>query len=135
MIVNINTVMDDNLIPDNDRKIAFKPREIGLLKKSPELTRATETAERRLETGLIWEIEGMMIYKSLQVQDVTGTRHSLAVQGKPICFGSNIKPNVFVSTVAENTDKFASVIKGATKFGTKLFTEWAERVVDVQIKV
>ena len=135
MFININVKMDEGLVPSNDRKIALAPKDIGLLLKAPELTRATETAERRLETGLIGEIEGMMIYKSLQIQEVTGTRHSLAVQGLPISFGSNIKPNVFVSTVGENTDKFASVIKGATKFGTKLFTEGAERTVDVQIKV
>lgn len=135
MLININTKMDDNLVPSNDRKIALKPREIGLLLKSDELNRATETAERRLETGLVGEIEGFNIYKSLQVQDVTGTRHSLAVQGTPISFGSNIKPNVFVSTVDENTTKFASIMKGATKFGTKLFTEGAEKTFDVQIKV
>lgn len=135
VLININTLMDDNLIAGNDRKIALKPKDIALFLKSPELTRATETAERRLETGLIWELEWFNIYKTLQLAEVTGTRHSLAVQWKPISFGSNIKPNVYVSTVSENTDKFASIVKWASKFGTKLYTEGAEKTVDVQIKV
>lgn len=135
MLINVNTLMDDNLISSNDRKIALKPKDIALFLKSPELTRATETAERRLETGLIWEIEGFNIYKTLQLTESAGTRHSLAVQGTPISFGSNIKPNVYVSDVSQNTSKFTSIIKWATKFGSKLFTEGSEKTVDVQIKL
>ena len=126
--------MDDALIPSNDRKLAFSPTEKGLLLKSPQLTRATETAERRLEAGLLWEIDGNMIYISNQLITAVGTKHALSVQGSPISFGSNIKPNVFVTSVANNNTHFATIVKGATKFGSKLFTEWAEKTFDIHIK-
>jgi hypothetical protein len=63
-------------------------------------------------------------------------KHLLAGAGAgeraPICFAANIKPEVQI-TPMEMRDSFADLVKAQTKFGTKVFTEGANRLIDVQI--
>ena len=136
-IVKINQKFSLADVPLNDRKLAISPIERSKLFRMPELQRATSEAERRLASGLIGDVDGITIYVSNNIQTSGGwtVRNAMAVQGKPVSFAANIRPSVYVSTVDENVGGFWSVIKGATKFGTTLFTEGAERTMDCQIVV
>ena len=136
-IVKMNQKFSLADVPLNDRKLAISPIERSKLFRMPELQRATSEAERRLASGLIGDIDGISVYVSnnLQLSGGWTVRHAVCVQGNPVSFAANIKPSVYMSSVDENTGGFWSVIKGATKFGTTLFTEGAERTMDCQIQV
>lgn len=132
MILAVSEEMDLAEIPSNDRWMAFSPRERRWLMKAPEMSRATETAERRIEKGSIGMVDDNTIYISNNLTETAWVRHALAGQGKPICFASNVKPQIFVGSIDESED-FTYLVKGATKFGVKTFSEWSERLLDVQI--
>lgn len=134
MVLAVGETLDLNYVPANSRFLALSPREKRWLLKAPELTRSTTEAEKRLEKGYVGMIDENTMYISNNLTEASGTRHALAGQGKPICFGSNVKPQVFVGSIDESAD-FTYLVKGATKFGVKTFTEWSERLVDLQIKI
>lgn len=132
MFTAVSEVMDVNYIPQNDRWIMISPKESRKLKKSPEMQKSTVEAERRILKGVIGMLDDLMIYYSNNLAVAAGVRHILAGQGKPICFASNVKPSIYVGSIKESDD-FTYLVKGATKFGTKVFTEGSEKLIDVEV--
>jgi len=135
MFTAVSETMDIAYIPQNDRWIMISPKEKRLLKHSSEMQKSTVESERRVLKGVIGMLDDLMIYYSNNLIEAAGTRHALAGQGKPVCFASNVKPSIYVSSIKENLTNFTYLVKGATKFGTKVFTEGSERLLDVNIAV
>ena len=75
----------------------------------------------------------MKIYFSNNLQTATGTTHALAWSWTPISFAANIKPKLEI-TPSQYRDDFVTLVKSQSKFWVKTFTEWANKLVDVQIK-
>ena len=132
MFTAVSEVMDVNYIPQNDRWIMISPKESRKLKKSPEMQKSTVESERRVLKGVIGMLDDLMIYYSNNLTVATGVRHGLAGQGKPICFASNVKPSIYVGSIKESDD-FTYLVKGATKFGSKVFTEGSEKLIDIEM--
>ena len=98
-------------------------------------SKSTVEAEKRLNTGIVAVATGMEIIESNNlIEDGAGVRHCLAGQGKPVSFGWVIAPKVFVSNIEQNTEKFTGVIKSTEKFGVKVFDQWAQNLMDIQVK-
>jgi len=130
----INQTLDEANVSPNGRWAIISPAQRRLIAKSPDLVKNTEASDKRLRTGkVLGEIDGIKIMVSNNLQTATGTQHILAGQGTPIDFAANLKPAVQVIPSSSNPDKFVAVFKSFTKFGTKVFTDGAEKLIDVQI--
>lgn len=134
LVTAISQKMDENDVPTSDRWLVISPKEKRLLANAPELLRSTDLGDRVVTWGFMWEIDGMKIYFSNNVQTVSNVKHCLAWQGKPICFAANIRPNVQFIDSTSIKDEFVNYVKAQTKFWVKTFHEGAIRLVDVNIK-
>jgi hypothetical protein len=133
-ITAIGKKMDEANIPSNDRWVVFSPKEKQLLLKCPELVRSTQLGDKVVTGGYVGEIDGFKIMFSNRIVTASSIKHCLAGQGKPIDFAANIKPKVEM-TPSEYRDSFAALFKTMSKYGTKVFTSGAERLMDIQVKV
>jgi len=133
LITAINEVLDNASVPDNDRFVVFSPKEKRLLNKSPFLTRSTTDWDKTVRKGFMGDVDNTKILWSTNLVSAGWIKHILAGQGKPISFASNLKPQVFVWDI-KDSDNFTYQVKGATKFGVKTFTEWSERLVNVEVQ-
>lgn len=133
LVTAVVEVMDENNIPAQNRWIVLSPKEKRLLAKAPELLRSTSMWDRVVTWGYMWDIDGVGIWYSNNLQTVTSVKHALAWQGKPICFAANIRPQVTFIDSSTIKDEFVNYVKAQTKFGVKTFHEGAIRLIDVQI--
>ncbi|MEA3339265.1 MAG: phage capsid protein [Chloroflexota bacterium] len=129
----INEKLDLANVPNSNRWIIISPSERRLLMKSPDLVKATDFGDKVVTGGKVGELQGIKIYFSNNIQTATGVKHLLAGQGKPVDFAANLKPAVQIIPSSSNPDKFVSIFKSFTKFGTKVFTNGSEKLIDVQI--
>lgn len=134
LVTAVNEVLDLANVPQNSRFVVFSPKEKRYFKNSELLTHATEAGDKTIRKGFMGMIDDTMILWSNNLPEAAGVRHALAGQGKPVSFASNLKPQVFVGTIAESNN-FTYQVKGATKFGTKVFTEGSERLVDIELVI
>lgn len=136
MLTAISEVLDENNVPTDNRFVVISPKEKRFLANSPELLRDTKMWD---EVVVKWGwylgmINDLKIYFSNNLKTVWGVKHLIAWQGRPISFAANIKPKVtFVWSETQATN-FVNYMKAMTKFGVKTFAEWAERLVDIEIK-
>lgn len=133
LITAINEVLDEASVPSNSRFVVFSPKEKRLLNKSPFLTRSTADWDKTVRKGFMGEVDSTKVLWSNNLQSAGGTKHVLAGQGMPVSFASNLKPQVFVGSIADSQN-FTYQVKGATKFGVKTFTEGSERLIDVHVQ-
>ena len=134
MVTAQNQILDEANVPENDRFMILDPIRKRQIKNSPLLNRATTKWDDLVRKGFFGDIDDTNIWFSNGLTSAAGTIHALWGQGKPVSFASNLKPQVFVGSIAESSN-FTFQVKGATKFGVKTFTEWSERLVDIHIKV
>jgi len=132
MLTALNEKFDDANVPMENRSITLSPKEKRLLSNSSEFQRASDLGDQVARKGFFGEADNLKVYISNNLVSAGGIKHALGAQGKPICFASNIKPKVQIvgSEVREN---FADLVKAQSKYGSKTFTEGAERLADVEI--
>ena len=132
LVTACSEVMDSNNIPQENRFLVVSPKEKRLLANAPELLRSTPMGDGTVRNGFMGEIDGVAIRYSNNIKSVLTTKHLLAGSGKPVCFAANVRPSV---EVARAPYGFRNIIKAMSKYGVKTFTEWANRLIDVQVSV
>lgn len=136
MLTAVSEVLDANNVPTDNRFIVISPKEKRFLANSPQLLRDTKMGDEVVVKGggYLGMINDLKIYFSNNLKTVSNVKHLIAGQGRPISFAANIKPKVtFVDSSTQATN-FVNFMKAMTKFGVKTFAEWAERLVDIEIK-
>lgn len=131
-LTSIAMKMDQANIPNSNRWVILDPKRKRLLMQAPELIRATEMGDKVVTGGTIGTVDNLKIYWSNNLVLAT-SRWGLAGQGKPICFAAITKPNVtFVGheTQANNWNNF---MKANSRYGAKVFSEGAERLMSLKI--
>jgi len=131
-LTSIAMKMDQANLPDSNRWVVLDPKRKRLLMQAPELIRATEIGDKVVTGGTIGTVDNLKIYWSNNLVLAT-SRWGLAGQGKPICFAAITKPNVtFVGheTQANNWNNF---MKANSRYGAKVFSEGAERLMSLKI--
>lgn len=129
-------IMDNNNMPDSDRFMVVSPAEFRLLAKSDEFLPATSLGDQTARKGFMGQVNGVNIIKSNNLVTASSIKHILAGAGAgeraPVSFAANIRPRVEI-TSSNNRDSFADLVKAQTKFGSKVFFEGANRLIDVNI--
>jgi hypothetical protein len=128
-ISKCNLALDLAKVSQNDRWLMVTPQVWNFLSRAPELTRSTDMGDQVVKAGYTgFEIDGIKLYKSTNIYKAASARYCLFGQGKPINFASLVKPDVkFVSSDTQS-QSFVNYLKSMTKFGTKTFSEGAERL-------
>lgn len=128
----INEKFDEANVPMENRSVILSPKEKRLLSNSPEFQRASDLGDQVSRKGFFGEVDSTRVFISNNLVTAATIKHGLAAQGKPVSFASNIKPKVQIvgSEVREN---FADLVKAQTKYGSKTFTEGAEKLMDLNI--
>lgn len=121
--------------PDNDRWVMLSPKEKRLLAKAPELIRATNMGDRVVTGGFMGTIDGINVYFSNNLYSTAQIRWAMFGQGKPICFGALIKPKVEFVGSETQANSFVNTMKSQTYYGSKVFSEGAERLGSIKIWV
>jgi hypothetical protein len=85
--------------------------------------------------GFKGKLNGIDIYSTNLLSEVSTVRYCLFGQGKPIAFGANIKPKIQFVGQETQSNTFLNYLKGMTKYGSKVFAEGAERLGTLQTKV
>ena len=116
------------------RFLILSPDETFHLDAAPELLRSTTLWDKIVTGGFTGKLNGIDIYSTNLLSEVAGDRYALFGQGKPICFGANIKPDIkFVSSDTQATN-FLNYLKGMTKYDTTVFEEGAEKLGYVKLQ-
>ena len=124
--------MDENNMPNADRRLILSPAEKRLLIQAPELVRDTAMGDMVVTGGYMGMIDNIQIRYSNNLVSAAGVKHALAGAGNPICFAANIRPQVEI-TPSQYRTSFTSLVKAQTKYGTKVFTEGANKLLDVNL--
>ena len=122
-------------LPTNGRFLIVSPDEIFFLEDAPQLLRSTEYGDKIVTGWFAGTINNLKIYWTNLLSEVSTTRNCLFVQGKPICFGSNIKPKITFVGQETQANTFLNYLKGMTKYDSKVFSEGAERLGVLRTKV
>ena len=115
-------------LPTKDRWLVMSPYEKNLLNRSSDLIRSTEYGDKIITGWYVWMLNDIKIYWTNLLTVASNTRYNLFGQGKPICFGSNIKPKIQFVSQSTQANTFLNYLKGMTKYGSIVFSEWAERL-------
>lgn len=122
-------------VPDSDRWVMISPKEKRLLNKAPELIRSTALWDKVVTWGYMWDIDWVNIYYSNNIYTTATIRWAMFWQGKPICFWALIKPKVEFVGSNTQSNSFINTMKSQTYYGSKVFSEWAERLWSIKIWV
>ncbi len=142
-ITKVNLAMDvavDSLgnatgLATNNRWLITSPYEKNLLSRSDDLIRSTEYGDKIVTGWFTWTLDGVKLYWTNLLSEAVNTRYCLFGQGKPIAFGSNIKPKIQFVWQETQANTFLNYLKGMTKYGSTVFTEWAENLGTFEIFV
>lgn len=118
---------------EDERFIVLSPTEIKYLKKYLN-SRQTPLGDKVTQNGFVGDIDGFSIYKSKNLPTVSGVRHIIAGQGKPVCFASDIHPEVTLVSQKTQSNSFVDTLKSQSRFGAKVFLNDAAKLIDVRIK-
>lgn len=122
-------------LPTNGRFLIVSPDEVFFFEAMPELLRSTDYGDRIVTGGFSGKVNNLSIYWTNLLSEVATVRYCLFGQGKPICFGANIKPKIQFVGQETQANTFLNYLKGMTKYGSKVFAEWAEKLGSLQTKV
>ena len=122
-------------LPNNNRWVVLSPDETFFLDDAPQLLRSTTMWDNIVTGWYKGRIVGLDIYSTNLLSEVSTVRYCLFGQGKPICFGANIKPKIQFVGQETQANTFLNYLKGMTKYWTKVFSEWAEKLGSLQVKV
>jgi len=132
LVTACSETLDENNVPQAERFIIFSPKEKRLLAKAPELLRSTDLGDKVVRQGFFGMIDDFKIYMSNNLVTASSIKHILSGAGKPVSFAANIRPKVQI-TGSEHRESFTDLVKAQTKFGSKVFFEGANRLIDVNI--
>ena len=116
------------------RFVILSPDETFHLDAAPELVRSTALWDKIVTGGFKGKLNGVDIYSTNLLSVVSTDRYGLFGQGKPICFGANIKPNITLVSSNTQNNTFLNYLKGMTKYDTTVFSEGAERLGYIKLK-
>jgi len=132
LITGVAMKLDQANVPDSDRWIVLDPKRKRFLLNAPELVRDTTLGDNVVTGGTIGTVDNMKVYWSNRLVTATSV-YALAGQGKPICFAAITKPNVEFVGSETQANSFVNYMKGASRYGAKVFSEGAERLVSVKL--
>lgn len=110
-------------LPTNGRFLIVSPDEVFFFEAMPELLRSTDYGDRIVTGGFSGKVNNLSIYWTNLLSEVATVRYCLFGQGKPICFGANIKPKIQFVGQETQANTFLNYLKGMTKYGSKVFAE------------
>lgn len=122
-------------LPSKDRWVVVSPDEQYHIEGMPELLRSTELGDKLVTGGFSGTILGLKIYNTNLLSEVSTVRYCLFGQGKPISFGSNLKPKIQFVDSSTQANTFLNYLKGMTRYNSKVFAEGAERFGALKTKV
>lgn len=132
LITGVAMKLDQANVPDSNRWLVLDPKRKRMLINAPELVRDTTMGDGVVTGGTIGMVDNMKIYWSNRLVTATST-YALAGQGKPICFAAITKPNVEFVGSETQANSFVNYMKGASRYGAKVFSEGAERLVSIKL--
>jgi len=132
MFTALNEKFDEANVPMENRSVTLSPAEKRLLSNSAEFQRASDLGDQIARKGFFGDVDGTRVFISNNLVSAGGIKHGLGAQGKPVSFAANIKPKVQI-VGSEYRESFADLVKAQTKYGSKLFSEGAERLADINI--
>lgn len=118
-----------------DRWLVLSPDEVFFLEDAPQLLRSTTMWDKIVTGWYTGKINNISIYWSNLLSEVASVRYCLFGQGKPISFGANIKPKIQFVGQETQSNTFLNYLKGMTKYGSKVFSEWAEKLGVIETSV
>lgn len=128
MDVAVDSLGNVTGLPTMNRWLVMSPYEKNLLSRSTDLIRSTEYWDKIVTGWYVWKLNDIDIYWTNLLTVVINTRYCLFGQWKPICFGSNIKPKIVFVWQETQANTFLNYLKGMTKYDSKVFSEWAEKL-------
>lgn len=131
----VDSLWNKTGLASNNRWLIVSPDEVFFFEAMPEILRSTELWDRIVTGWFSGTINGLKIYWTNLLSEVSTTRYCLFGQGKPVCFGANIKPKIQFVWQETQANTFLNYLKGMTKFWVKVFAEWAEKFGSLQTKV
>lgn len=131
-LTSIAMKMDQANLPDSNRWVVLDPKRKRLLLQAPELVRSTEMGDRVVTGGTVGMVDNLKIYWSNNLVLAT-SRWGLAGQGKPICFAAITKPNVTFVGHETQANNWNNYMKANSRYGAKVFSEGAERLMSLKI--
>lgn len=132
LITGVAMKMDQANVPDSNRWIVLDPKRKRFLLNAPELVRDTTLGDNVVTGGTIGTVDNMKVYWSNRLVTATSV-YALAGQGKPICFAAITKPNVEFVGSETQANSFVNYMKGSSRYGAKVFSEGAERLVSIKL--
>nr|DAP93242.1 MAG TPA: capsid protein [Caudoviricetes sp.] len=126
--------LTENNAPMEDRFIVISPADHKLLKKYL-ASRGTSLGDKVLQNGYAGEVDGVRVYVSNMLPKVGSVRNLIMGQGKPVCFASDIHPDIVRVGQEMKANSFVDTIKSQSRFGAKVFAADAVRLVNIAIKV
>jgi len=134
VFVKIEQKMNENNIPMSARKVVVSPAVKALLTRSPEFIAASNLGDSVKVSGMIGQILDMAIFVSNNLTTASSTTHCLAYNGSPVKHATQIRPDVEY-TPSSAREKFVGLWKSQLLYGQKMFTEGANRTLDVQLEL
>ena len=135
MDVAVDSLGNATWLPTNGRWLITSPYEKNLLSRSDDLIRSTEYGDRIVTGWFTWTLDGVKLYWTNLLSEAANTRYCLFGQGKPIAFGSNIKPKIQFVWQETQANNFLNYLKGMAKYGSTVFSEGAEKLGTFEIYV
>lgn len=120
--------------PMDDRFAIISPADHKILKKYL-ATRGTNLGDKVLQNGYAWDVDGVKVYISNNLPKVGNVRNIFVGQGRPVCFASDIYPEIVRVGQEVKANSFVDTIKSQSRFGAKVFIADAMRLVNVAVKV
>jgi len=121
IIVDLNTVFNEQSVPENDRKLVIPAWACGLIKKS-DLKDASLTGDGSsiLRNGRIGMIDRFEIFSSNNIESVTDgadtAYNAIACQREALTFASQLTKNETI----DNPDDFGKLNRGLQVYGYKV---------------
>lgn len=111
-LVDLGVILDENDVPETERFVVVPAWFYGLLVKDPRFTKDSNV----MRTGYVGDIDGMAVYKSNNVPNVSGTKYKIIAGHKSaIAFAGQIE-----SVEAYRPEKqFSDAVKGLQVYGAK----------------
>lgn len=135
MDVAVDSLWNATWLSTNNRWLVISPNEKFHFVAMPELLRSTKLWDKIVTGWMIGSIDGLKIYWTNLLTEVSTTRNCLFGQGKPICFGSNMKPKIQFVWQETQANTFLNYLKGMTKYDSTVFSEGAEKLGVLETKV
>lgn len=125
--------LTENNVPMDDRFIIISAADQKLLKKYL-ASRGTSLGDKVLQNGYAGEVDGVRVYVSNALPKVGNVRNLIMGQGKPVCFASDIHPNIVRVGQEFKANSNVDTIKSQSRFGAKVFMSDGVRVVNISVK-